>query len=88
MGRLCGSRLDGSSWLFSQLGINYDETFSPVVKQMTIQVVLSIVASHSWPIRQLDVKNAFLHGTLDEMVFCEQPSGFIVVSHPQHVYHL
>nr|AAM93723.1 putative reverse transcriptase [Oryza sativa Japonica Group] len=44
-----------------QHGIDYDETFSPVVKPATIRVVLSIVASRAWPIYQLDVKNAFVH---------------------------
>ena len=53
-----------------QHSIDYDETFSPVVKPATIRVVLSIAASYSWLIHQLDVKNAFLHGHLEETVYC------------------
>jgi histone deacetylase 1/2 len=56
---------------FSQCpGIDYDETFSPVIKPSTIRLVLHITVSSSWPICQLNVKNAFLNGTLDEVVYC------------------
>jgi hypothetical protein len=49
-------------------GVDYGETFNPMVKPATVRVVLSIAASQSWPIPQLDVKNAFLHGELAETV--------------------
>ncbi|GJY07560.1 ribonuclease H-like domain-containing protein [Tanacetum coccineum] len=65
---------NGSS---QQLGVNFDETFSPVKKPATIRTVLSLVVSRQWPIHQLDVKNAFLNGDLSETVYMHQPPGFV-----------
>jgi len=65
--------------------IDCDETFSPVVKPATIHVVLSIATSRRWPIHKLDVKNAFLHGHLEETVYCHQPPGFVDPARPDHV---
>lgn len=59
-----------------QPGIDCDETFSPVVKVITIRIVLALVVSHSWPVRQLDVKNVFLHDDLLETAYMHQPPGF------------
>jgi hypothetical protein len=65
--------------------VDYDETFNPVVKPGTIRTVLTLVLSRSWPVHQLDVKNAFLHDTLMETVYCTQPVGFVDPAHPDMV---
>lgn len=68
-----------------QSGLNYDETFSPVVKAITIHTVLSLAVSQKWTIRQLDVHNAFLHGFLTEDVYMVQLPGYVDPHLPNHV---
>ena len=60
-----------------QYGSNYYNTFSLIAKIASIRLLLSMAAMRSWPLFQLDIKNAFLHGDIAEEVYKEQPLGFV-----------
>lgn len=66
-------------------GIDYQEIFSPVIKPTTVRLLISLAVTNGWSLRQLDVNNAFLHGTLHEDVFISQPLGFVDPHLPHHV---
>ncbi|KAK9135050.1 hypothetical protein Syun_014380 [Stephania yunnanensis] len=66
-------------------GIDFDETYSPVVKSSTIRIILSLAVQFNWPLRQVDINNAFLNGNLVEEVYTNQPMGFVDSSQPMAV---
>jgi histone deacetylase 1/2 len=68
-----------------QYGIDYLDTFSPVVKAATVRLVLSLAVSRDWHLRQIDISNAFLHGVLTETAYMQQPPGFQDPEHPDYV---
>ncbi|KAF5473009.1 hypothetical protein F2P56_009659 [Juglans regia] len=61
-------------------GLDYTNTFSPVIKATTVRVVLSLAVTNKWPLRQLYFKNAFLNGHLTEHVYMEQPLDILTLA--------
>ena len=59
-------------------GVDYHDIFAPVVKHVSLRLLLSIVVNHDLELEQLDVKTAFLHGDIEEEIYMEQPQGFRV----------
>lgn len=58
-------------------GVDYNEIFAPMVKHVSIRILLSFVVNFDTKLEQMDVKTTFLHRTLDETIYMEQPEGFI-----------
>ncbi|AAF63126.1 Hypothetical protein [Arabidopsis thaliana] len=67
-------------------GVDFTETFSPVVKPATIRDVLDVGVALNLPIQQLDVKNALLQGDLNETVYMHQPPSLLTKSHSENPY--
>jgi len=65
--------------------IDYTETYSPVIKPQTIKLVLCIALSNGWPLCQMDVNNAFLHGSISEDIYMSQPPDFVNSHFPDYV---
>nr|GEZ90535.1 retrovirus-related Pol polyprotein from transposon TNT 1-94 [Tanacetum cinerariifolium] len=69
-------------------GIDFEESFAPVARMEAIKIFLAYAAHKGFTVYQMDVKNAFLHGSLKENVYVCQPEYFIDADHPSHVYKL
>nr|GEV62977.1 retrotransposon protein, putative, unclassified [Tanacetum cinerariifolium] len=69
-------------------GIDFEKSFTPVARMEAFRIFLAYVAHKSFSVFQMDVKTAFLHGSLKEDVYVCQPEGFIDADHPSHVYKL
>jgi hypothetical protein len=66
-------------------GVDYEDTFSPVIKSIIIKIILSVAVSREWHLRQLDVQNAFLHENMEYDVYMRQPTCFEDRSMPNYV---
>jgi hypothetical protein len=60
-----------------RVGIDFDKTFAPVMKQSLLRAVLAEACHEDWDIEQVDIKTAFLYGNLDEIIFLKLPDGTI-----------
>ncbi|CAL9006618.1 unnamed protein product, partial [Prunus brigantina] len=69
-------------------GIDYFEVFALVARLDTVRMVISLAAHNAWKIFQMDVKSAFLNGTLEEEVYLEQPAGYVKQGQADMVYKL
>jgi hypothetical protein len=65
--------------------LDFEETFAPVARLESICILLSCVVHHSFKLYQMDVKSAFLNGSIKEEVYMEPPPGFEHDTHPDHV---
>ena len=72
----CKARLVAKGFT-QQAGIDYEETYSPVVRHDSLRVIFSVAAQKDLEMVQLDVTTAFLNGDLKEELYMEQPTGFV-----------
>ncbi|KAL0458346.1 UNVERIFIED_CONTAM: Retrovirus-related Pol polyprotein from transposon RE2 [Sesamum latifolium] len=71
-----------------RLGVDFQETFSPVAMAKSIRIILAIAAWYDYEIWQMDVNTAFLNNFVEEEIYMDQPEGFMIVGEEQKVCHL
>ncbi len=69
-------------------GIDYEETYNPIAKMTIVRATIAMVTTKGWSLHQMDVKNFFFHGDLQEEVYMEHPLGYVDQAHPNLVYRL
>jgi hypothetical protein len=74
--------------VFKVKGLDFGETYAPVARLESIRILLAYATYHGFKLYQMDVKSAFLNGTIKEEVYVEQPPGFEDSEYPNHVYKL
>ena len=90
-----GNVVHHKAWLVTQgysqvKGVDYFDTFAPVTTLVSIQTILTMAAHSDLELHQIDIKGAYLNGTLtdDEVIYMCQPPGFKSADHPHKVCHL
>jgi hypothetical protein len=74
---------------YSQVkGLDFDETFPPIAKLESIHILLAYATHHDFKLYQIDVKTAFLNGSIKNEVYVEQSPSFTSEEYPNHVYKL
>jgi hypothetical protein len=77
-----------AKWYSQVEGLYFNETFAPVARLESIRILLAYATYHGFKLYQMDVKSAFLNGSIKEEVYIEQLSGFEDSEYPSHVYKL
>nr|GEU91643.1 copia protein [Tanacetum cinerariifolium] len=86
--RQLATDLEMCKFALTEGGIDFEESFAPVVRLEAVWIFVAYVAHKSFPIYQMDVKKAFLNAPLKEEVYVAQPDGFVDPDHLEKVYRL
>lgn len=70
------------------VGLDFLETFSPVVKPISFRLLFALAVTYSWEIQHIDINNEFLNGHLDRSVYMKRPPGFAYPKHSDWVFRL